>query len=276
MEKQKIHNLELWREFQEEENNTKKDKLRQKLVEIYYPLVQQISYKMAVNLSWKVSPEELTSFGLDGLYVAIDRFSLVRGVDFPTYANRRISGSMIDGIRREDYIPRSVRIHHNMIERTKSEMEAEEGRRVTEYEVIEKLGIDQEQFLKNTKKYKPVNFISLEGSNIKDPNKQEDFKQDSLIDITDKDIDDPDERLLKNEFLNKLISKNFSRIEQKIIYYYYYINLTMENIANKIGMSESRVSQIHTDILPRLRNKIERNPEFFKEEISKYIGDINE
>ena len=93
-------------------------------------------------------------------------------------------------------------------------MEAETGRRVTEFEVIEKLGIDPEQFMKNTKKFKPVNFISLEGSNICDPDRQEDFHQDSLIDIRDKDMEDPDSKLLQSEFLNKLISKNFSRLEQ--------------------------------------------------------------
>ena len=276
MKKQKIHNMGLWKKFKTETNRTKKDKLKQQLVEMYYPLVQKISYAIAGNVNWRVTPEELTSFGLDGLYVAIERFSLVRGVDFPTYANRRISGSMIDGIRKEDIIPRSVRIHYNLLERTREKLEVEQGRRVTEFEIIEKLGINQGQFLKNIKKYRPVNFISLEGSNTYEHEKYGVFKQDSLIDIKDKNTKSPENTLLKREFLNKLISKNFSRIEQKIVYYYYYCNMTMEDIAIKLNMSESRVSQIHTNILPRLKNKIERNPVFFREEISKYIEGIKE
>ena len=140
MEKQKIHNLNLWKKFQSEKNPRKKCKIKNKLVEIYYPLVQKISYKVAAKLKWNVQPEELSSFGVDGLYVAIERFSTDRGVDFPAYANRRIGGSMIDGIRREDLIPRSVRMNYNLMEKTRQEIESENCRKVSEYEIIERLG----------------------------------------------------------------------------------------------------------------------------------------
>ncbi|MHA1469083.1 MAG: sigma-70 family RNA polymerase sigma factor [Candidatus Asgardarchaeia archaeon] len=275
MEKQKIHNLDLWIRFKKEKNEKKKGNLKNELIEIYYPLVQKISYKFAKNLRWKVLPEELTSLGIDGLYSAIDRFCLDAGVDFPTYANRRIGGSMIDGIRKEDIIPRSVRINNNLLEKMKSEMENTKGGKVTDYEVVEKLGINQTEYLKNIKKYKPISFISLEGSDICGKEKQENFKQDSLGDIEDKKTKTPDSTLLRKEFLNKLMSKSFTRMEQKIIYYYYYENLTMEDIARKLNMSESRISQLHTAILPRLRDKIERNPVFFGKDISGYIERCN-
>lgn len=271
MKKQKIKYLKLWKRFQNEKNKVKKDKIEQELVEIYYPLVQKISYKVAVRLSWNVPPEELSSFGIDGLYSAISRFSLTKGIDFPAYANRRIAGSMIDGIRREDIIPRSVRINNNLLNNKKSEMETKEGRKITDYEIVEKLGINQKEYLKNIKKFRPVHFISIEGSDICNSEKQDTFKQDFLIDISDKKSKSPDNSLLEKEFLNKLISKSFSPLEQKIIYFYYYKNFTMEQIGEKVNMSESRVSQIHTNILPRLRSKIERNPTFFKEDIEKYI-----
>ena len=122
MEKQKIHNIELWKKFQKEKVGSKKDRIKQKLIELYYPLVQKISYKVAKNLNWNVQPEELTSFGLDGLYSAVERFSLDRGVDFPAFANRRIGGSMIDAIRKEDFIPRSVRINSSLMEKIKLAM----------------------------------------------------------------------------------------------------------------------------------------------------------
>ena len=177
---------------------------------------------------------------------------------------------MIDGIRREDMIPRSVRSNYNLFNKVQADLEAEKGRKITEYEIIEELGINQIEYLRNTKKYKPVNFISIEGSDIYDNDKQENFKQDSLTEIRDKKVESPITNMMRKEFLNKLISKNFSRIEQKIIYFYYYKKLTMEDIANKLGLSESRVSQLHTNILPRLKSKIRRNPDFFREDLLKY------
>ena len=275
MEKQRIGNIELWKNYQEEKIIRKKDKYRQKLVEAYYPLVQKISYRVAQNLQWNLQPEELASFGLDGLYIAIDKFSLDRGVDFPTYANRRISGSMLDNVRKNDFVPRSVRLNYNLIEKTRQEMETTEGRRVTEYEIIERLGINQREYLMNTKKYSPLNVVSLEGSDITNESKSEDFKQDCIADLVDRSSSTPDSNLIRKEFINKLISKNFSPFEQKIIYYYYYENLTMGEIGRKINTSESRISQIHMDIIKRLKNKIERNPEFFGDNIEEMIKDCN-
>ncbi len=273
MKKQKIHNLDLWKRFQKEKNKIKKDKLRNQLVEIYYPLVQKISYKVAINLAWHVPPEELSSFGVDGLYSAIERFSLDAGVDFPTFANRRIGGSMIDGVRKNDIVPRSVRTNNNLFEKTRSEMETTHGRKVTEFEIIERLGISQEEYLKNIRKYKPTGFVSLDGTDICN-NEQEDYKKDSISSMIDKKSISPDSIILRKEFLNKLISKNFSKIEQKIIYYYYYDNLTMEEISEKLDISESRISQLHSNIIPRLKNKIERNPIFFENK-EMYVEESN-
>ena len=275
MKKQKIGNLKLWNKFKKEDVERKKDKYRQQLVEIYYPLVQKISYKVAESLQWNLQPDELTSFGLDGLYKAIDRFSLDRGVDFPAYANRRIGGSMIDGIRREDLIPRSVRMNYSLFEKTRQNIESKEGRKVSEYEIIEELGINQKDYVMNIKKYSPLSFISLEGSDISG-NSQEDFKQDCLTDLTDKKTTSPDSKIIRKEFLNKLISKNFSPFEQKIIYYYYYKNFTMGEIGERLGTSESRISQIHSDLLERLKEKIERNPEFFNNDVKTYIKECND
>ncbi len=276
MEKQKIEHLDLWKKFQKEKEKRKKDKLKKELIELYYPLVQKISYRVAKNLNWNLTPEELASFGVDGLYDAIGKFSLNKGVSFSTYSSRRISGSMIDGVRKQDVIPRSVRINYSLIEKTKSKMESEKGRIVSNYEVIDKLGINQKEYLKNIKKYNPLNFISLEGSNIINQDKQENFQQDSLIDLADKNNVTPDSKIIRKEFLNKLISKNFSPFEQKLIYYYYYDNLTMGEIGEKLGTSESRISQKHADLLIRLKDKIKRNPSFFGDNIEKDIRECND
>ena len=130
MKKQKIHNLSLWKKYKKASTTKRKSLLEKKLVEIYYPLVQKISYKVSEKIGWRLSPEELTSMGVDGLYVAIRRFSLDRGVNFPTYSNRRIRGSMIDGIRKNDIIPRSVRINWNIINKARNNLEIQKGRKV--------------------------------------------------------------------------------------------------------------------------------------------------
>jgi len=276
MEKQKISNLKLWINYQKESSKEKKSEIKKQLVEIYYPVVQKISHKVAERLQWNLLPEELASYGLDGLYIAIDRFSLDRGVDFPTYANRRISGSMIDNVRKVDLVPRSVRLNNDTMEKTRQKMESEQNRIITDIEVLEELGISQKEYLSNTKKYRPLGFLSLDGSDISDKNKNEDFKQDGITDLTDKTSNTSDSKLIRKEFINKLISKNFSPFAQKIIYYYYYENLTMGEIGRKFKTSESRISQLHMEILKRLKSKIERNPEFFGGNIEEIIRECND
>lgn len=276
MKKNKIEYYGLWVKYQREKNLCKKNKIRNQFVEIYYPLVQKIAYGLAKKINWKKTPEELSSMGVDGLYIAIGRFSLEREVTFPTYASRRIKGSMLDGIRKEDVIPRSVRMNHNTIERARVILESEKGRKVLEYEVIEMLGIDNKEYTRNRKKFHPVTFSSLDGSDIISFGNQEDYKQDSNQNIADNSIKAPDSYIVRKEFFNKLLGKSFSKVEQKIIYYYYYKDLTMDGISRKLKLSESRVSQIHKDLLPRLQDKILRNPKYFGEDICNIISECND
>ena len=274
MKKQKIHNLSLWKKYKKASTTKRKSLLEKKLVEIYYPLVQKISYKVSEKIGWRLSPEELTSMGVDGLYVAIRRFSLDRGVNFPTYSNRRIRGSMIDGIRKNDIIPRSVRINWNIINKARNNLEIQKGRKVTEYEVIRKLEIDDNEYYKNFKKYNPLSFSSID--HINNEQLENEFSQDfnsALIDIS---IVSSDSKVLRKEFFSKLLTQNFSRLEQKIIYLYYYKNYTMELIAVRFNMSESRISQIHKNILQRLKDKISRNPEYFDSNIQRCIQVCND
>jgi RNA polymerase sigma factor for flagellar operon FliA len=273
MKKQKIEHLDLWEQLQNVKTQHQKDKIKRQLAEIYFPLVKKISYAMAKHLEWKVSAEELASFGVDGLYVAIDRFSLSRGTNFPAYASIRIRGSMIDGIRKEDLIPRSVRSNYNRLEKAKAKLEAERGASITEDEIAEEAGVDPDDVLRNSKKYTPVTFVSIDGSDICDRSRQEDFKPDSIDVLHDPKSGIPDGKMLRREFLFKLISKGFSKIEQRIIYMYYYQGLTMDAIASKVDMSESRISQIHKDIIPRLKDKITRNPKYFGADVEKFVAE---
>jgi RNA polymerase sigma factor FliA len=276
MRRKKIEHRELWIKYQNEENLTKKHKLENQLVEIYYPLVRKIAYKISERICWKLSPDECSSLGVDGLYIAIRKFRLDKGATFPTYSSRRIGGSMLDGIRRYDPIPRSVRMNHNKIERMRNLLESEHGRRVTDKEVLDELGMDIEEYSTNRKKFHPVGFTSIEGSDIVGSNTQEDYKQDSNSYLVDEETVSPDSKIVRREFFNKLVGKNFSRIEQKIIYYYYYQDLTMDKISEKLKLSESRISQIHKGVLPRLQDKIKRNPKYFGEDIRRIIESCND
>jgi len=276
MMRKKIKHLDLWIEYQQEEDPVKKHKLKNKLVEIYYPLVKTIAYKLAKKIEWKLSVDELRSFGVDGLYISIRRFDLDKGASFSTYASRRIYGSMIDCMRKEDIIPRSVRINHNKIEKMRVIMESEKGEKVLDNEILEELEINCNEYNANRKKFHPISFTSIEGSTIPKNSFQDEYHQDFNSGLEDGNNSSPDSVIVRKEFFNKLVGNNFTIVEQKIIYYYYYKNLTMDRISEKLKMSESRISQIHKNVLPRLKEKINRNPKYFGKDIYEIIKNCND
>lgn len=275
MEKQKIKHLPLWKEYRSAKTENIKHESRNKLVEKYYPLVKKIAYKLAQKLNWKISPEELTSFGVDGLFNAIGKFDVEQGVKFEHYASTRIHGSMIDNMRKIDLIPRSVRLNNNNFEKTRSQLESKEGRLITDDEVAEELGISISEYNKNIKKYHPTVFSSLEGSDMSSDNADA-FKADFNSSLMSHNTPSPDSKIIRKEFFNKLLGNGFSSTERMIVYLYYYKNYTMDRIAGKLNISESRVSQIHKDVLPRMKKKIERNPKYFSEHVEELIKSTND
>ena len=263
MKKQKIEHLDLWIKFQNCKTEVTKQKVRNQLILKYYKLVKKIGYSLSSKLNWKVSPDELTSYGLDGLYIAINKFDINKGVKFEQYASIRIQGSMIDAIRKYDIVPRGVRINNVIFEKTKAKLEAERGYAISNYEVAEELGI--EDYNENVKNYHPIAFSSLEGSDMIVNNDDDSFKQDFNNNLVDKNTFIPDIKLKRKEFFSKLLGKDFSPIERAIVYFYYYKKYTMDIIAKKLNMSESRISQIHSDLLVRMKDKIIRNPNYFSQ-----------
>ena len=265
----KIKHLELWKKLKSEEDPNKKLKITNQLVEIYYPIVKKIAYKLSNRYNWKISPDDLCSFGVDGLYISIRKFDIDRNIKFESYAGLRIRGSMIDGMRRIDTIPRSVRINNTLFEKKKTELEIKKKRLVTESEIFKALGIKEKDYSKNLKKFNPTTFTSFNGSDMISVN--EDFHQDFDEDLIDKSNLDPDIVLKRKEFFNKLVGKGFTRLERRIIFLYYYENLTMGSIGEIVKMSESRVSQLHSTLLDKLKNKVLKNPEYFSNDIFAFI-----
>lgn len=276
MEKQKIKYLPLWKKYRSAKTDKMKHESRNKLVEEYYPLVKKIAYKLAQKLNWKITPDELTSFGVDGLFIAIGKFDVTQGVKFEHYATQRIHGSMIDNMRKIDLIPRSVRLNSTNFEKTRSKLESQKGRLITDDEVATELGISISDYNQNLKKYHPVIFSSLEGSDMTNDGNSDMFKQDFNTSLTSRNTPSPDSKIIRKEFFNKLLGNGFSSTERMIVYLYYYKNYTMDRIAAKLKISESRVSQIHKDLLPRMKNKIERNPDYFSDHVEELIKSTND
>jgi RNA polymerase sigma factor FliA len=261
----------LWKKFKSEKSERRKESIKNELVLYYYSFVKKIAYKLAEKINWKVQPEELTSYGLDGLYGAIDKYDLTRGIKFELYAGTRIRGSMLDNLRKDDVVPRSVRINHNKHEQARLEIENELNRPANEIEILDKAGIKKEDYYSNKKKYIPVNYTSLQGSNMPPDHNNNTFKQDFNVNVIDHRISKPDSKLNRKEFFNKLLGKGFTDIERKIIYCYYWEGLSMHDISNIFRLSESRVSQMHKKALPKLKRKIQRNPDYFGLDILKFI-----
>jgi RNA polymerase sigma factor for flagellar operon FliA len=262
---------QIWMKYQK-----KRDlKTRNKLILSYYYIVEKIASKLERKLNYKIFKEELASYGLDGLYEAIEKFDLNRNIKFETYATTRIRGSMIDALRKDDWVPRSVRVRFNNIAKKQSELELKLGRKVSEKEAVDKAGYCYKDFIKNSKKFTPMSLSSLDDY-ISDGSDQDGVIGRFNIFLQSNNVPSPDSKVLRKEFLNKLIGKNFSKKEKNIIYYHFYENLSMGEIAKKVDLSEPRVSQLLKGLVDRLKKRIELNPSYFEKDIIGIIEDCND
>lgn len=254
-------------EIHKEYSETRDAEIQSYLLEYYFPFVNKIAVRLAEKLGWQVQPDELASFGIDGLYKAIDSFDPSMGFKFESYSNRRIKGSMIDGLRRQDMIPRSVRISADQFEKKRQRLQNECGYRLSNTEVVSMTGMDEDNFNRTYQKFIPLIFSSLDQGC---PDNK--FKQEHNINIIDKDAKAPGSDIFRHEFFSKLIGKDFSKNERDIVYLYYYKGYTMDRVAKNIGLSESRVSQMHKQIIDRLKVKISRNPSYFDKDVYGFIA----
>jgi len=265
-----------WKKYLKSDKTDKESK--DILVEHYFSnLVKKIANNLTRKFRYKISTDELASHGVFGLYRALESFDENRGVKFETYAYSRIWGSVIDGMREEDRIPRSVRIRQSKIAKAKIELEAECNRQVSDEEAVLRAGIDLKEYNKNKNRFHANYFYSIETS--ADPNfsgndgtNKKDFNE-YLANTNEASVDSS---MIRQEFLYKLIGKNLTPAERKIIYYYYYENMPLCDIARKLGLSESRISQKHQSILKKLKKRIEVNPKYFDENIANVINKCND
>jgi RNA polymerase sigma factor for flagellar operon FliA len=258
--KQKNH--QLWVNFKSEKDVGKKIILRNELVNYYYPFLTKVAYALIEKINWNREIDELISFGFDGLIDAINKYDLDKKIKFETYARQRVSGSMIDNIRKEDIIPRSVRLNAQKIDKTRQKLESKKQDKVFDYEILRDLNIRDSEYHKNCKKYIPIEIESIDGINLED-----DFKQEFSENIQDKKNLNPLNKIYRKEFLKEIFNGDLNILEKNIIFLYYYKNYTMKNISKILNISESRISQKHKKILQIIKSKIEQNPNFFEKNI---------
>jgi RNA polymerase sigma factor FliA len=247
---------QLWIEFKRDLSN---QELRNRLVEMYLPLVKYNGERIWARLPEGVELDDLVSAGVFGLMDAIDAFDLSRGVKFETYCVPRIRGAMLDELRTMDWVPRLVRSKASKLNEGLKNLEARLGRQPTEIELAHEMQISVPELEKMMLDANAVNLISLN----KKWYETDSYKDVREIDILeDKKGEDPTKRIQKNDLM-RLVTKGLNRNERLIIILYYYEEFTMKEIGATLNLSESRVSQMHSSIVQRLQNQLaRRRPEF--------------
>lgn len=247
---------EVWAALKQDPNN---QDLRNTLIERYLPLVRYNADRVWAKLPDGVDLNDLISAGVFGLMDAIEAFDTTRGVKFETYCVPRIRGAMLDELRTMDWVPRLVRSKASKMEAARKQVEAECGRPPTDAEIAAKLEMPVPEFEKMKAEASAVGLVSL--------NKKW-YETDSYKDVREIDIvedskgEDPTRGIQKRDLM-KLVTKGLNRNERLIIILYYYEELTMKEIGQTLGLSESRVSQMHSSIVARLKDQLRRRrPEF--------------
>jgi RNA polymerase sigma factor for flagellar operon FliA len=242
---------DIWKLYQKNNDET----LRNYLMERFLPLVRYNAERIHTRLPDEVDVEDLMSAGVFGLMDAIDAFDLDRKVKFETYCAPRIRGAILDELRSMDWVPRLVRHRSGRVEQVRQEIEKREGRAATEEEIAKNLNVDKDELEKITRDSKAVMTRSLSqrtfasdsgsGREVREIDVIRDESQSNpLSDIQRTDIKD-------------LLTKGLTRSERLIIILYYYEAMTMKEIGATLDLSESRVSQMHSSILARLKAQMQ-------------------
>lgn len=239
----------LWEDYA----NTKSPEIREKIILEYAPLVKVVAGRLSMYLGYNVEYEDLVSYGVFGLIDAIDKFDCLKDVKFETYASLRIRGAILDQIRKMDWIPRTIRQKQKRIDAAIKEIETQYGRSATDEEIAKSLGITDDEYLDWQSQMKITNVVSLnefleQGSEV--PNEAGSTRSAAF---------DSPEEILERDELKKMLAQALELLtekERKVILLYYYEDLTLKEISNILEVSESRISQLHTRALQKMRGRM--------------------
>ena len=246
---------DLWRRYKEQGD----DGARERLVVAYSPMVKFVAGRLGAGLPSHVEDSDLISYGLMGLIGAIERFEPERGIKFETFAMTRIRGAIIDELRSLDWVPRSVRSRAREIEQVQAKLEHELQRAPSETELAAKLNMTEEELqsalleIANSSVYALDELWTVSDSS---------GDQVSLLDtIADEGAADPQEALASTEVKDRLTEAigGLPEREQLVVALYYYENLTLREIGEVLGVTESRVSQLHTKAVMRLKSHLQQD-----------------
>lgn len=239
-------NRELTTKLLEEYQETRNLEIRNELVELYLPFLDKISEKIHSRLPQSIDVNDLKGAGVFGLMDAIEGFDFSKGVQFETYCSIRVRGSILDELRAQDWVPRVVRSKSQKLGRAFQELSDEVGREPTEMELAEYLEISLDELAAMTREASITMILPLEHNNRKD---DDDYYEDQY---EDRDQPEPSDNIIKEE-LTEFITKSLSHKEKLILILYHFEELTMKEIGEVLLISESRVSQIHSTLLVRLK-----------------------
>ena len=246
----------LWTEY----DKSRTPELREKIILEYAPLVKLVAGRLSMYLGYNVEYDDLVSYGIFGLIDAIDKYDYAKEVKFETYASLRIRGAILDQIRKMDWIPRTIRQKQKRIDAVCKDIETRLGRSATDEEIASELGISDDEYLEWQSEMKITNVVSLneymeQGAEVPAEGNQ----------FTTSRFDSPEEYIEKEE-LKKVLEESLEQLtekEKKVILLYYYEDLTLKEISNVLEVSESRISQLHTRALQKMKTKMGDYMEIF-------------
>lgn len=242
---------ELWLLYRE----TRNPQIRDRLVEQYAPLVKYVAGKVAVGMPHNVEFDDLVGYGVFGLFDAIEKFDPEKHVKFKTYAVTRIRGAIFDELRSIDWVPRSVRQKSREIEDTVRRLESSLGRAATDAEIAKDMGMTPKEFEKTMLKISGTSILSLNDVWYTGEDNDKVSIADSIESPTSLN---PDTIVEKGEIKRVIIEAihELPEKEKKVLVLYYYEDLTLKEIGQVLEVTESRVSQLHTKAIMRLRAKL--------------------
>lgn len=242
----------LWDEYKK----TRSPEAREKVILHYSPLVKYVAGRVSSSLPPSVEFGDLLSYGVFGLLDAIEKFDPERGIKFETYAIARIKGSIIDELRADDWVPRSVRFKAREIERAYGALESELRRIPTDEEVAEKLGISLDEYVALLSKMSLVSLVALDELWTVGGDKPDRL---SIADtVEDVKVKDPS-KTFEIEEMRDIIAEAINRLPEReriVVTLYYFEGLTMREIGEVLSVTESRVCQMHTKAIIRLRARL--------------------
>lgn len=238
-----------WRTLSPEDRNV--------YIEKYSPLIRYVADRLAARLPAHISKDDLISSGILGLIDAIDKFDPTRNIQFKTYAEFRVKGAMLDELRSMDWVPRSVRKKSTQVERTYQTLEAAMGRPATDEEVAEYLGLTTAEFHRLLDEVKTISVVDVDA--IRTPLASQ--NQEAILNLLADESSQDALTTLGLVEARDIIAEAIGGLPEKeslVVSLYYYEELTMKEIGQVMGYTESRICQIHTKALLRLKARLRR------------------